>query len=625
MTALSEQAKGASEIAKAINDARKQSVQVAKAVTEQLKANQQSEQAARDVARLASSVSRATSEQGKAINSLVASGETVRRFARQTARAVGEQADVIASLTSAANRHTSALENLRREGAQQVESGAGLARAFENVRARGRAVKALLGEQNKASQAALKDEDDRPGGFDVSGPTVRMTEAEAERIGRIRQLGRRGAESASLLVDQLDDSSWVVRRAVVEVLAQLGDAPVAPLCDSLRRQRDNESRLAAIADALSTSTADVDDSVLELARDANPAVVADAAQILGRRRSKRATATLTQLAQAANDNVAVNAIEALGRIGGKAAVDSLIKAVRSGSFFRAFPAIDVLGRTGDPRAVAPLAELLNDPLYTQEAARALGRTGDPSALQPLITLLLRPSNALVRVAALAIVELLSTYESWYGRSQRSRPAGARRHAATESVRRVLGGASRSIPGRSKKRCARYSERSAAKKPFWSSPLDSMAPRAWRAAAAQALKKLGPAGEINLVAALRDGDSARRGLVLGVLAPRGVAVEDLIPCLRDPDGTVRARTCELLGKLGDRGAVAPLFELLGDPNARVAQAAVGALHALGGEVTERLALQAAQNGDRRRRREALRLIGYFGYSSALDVLKTRCAR
>jgi HEAT repeat protein len=81
-----------------------------------------------------------------------------------------------------------------------------------------------------------------------------MTQAEAERIGRVRQLAQLGAESVALLIDQLDDSSWVVRRAIVDVLARLGNGPVASLCDSLRKRRDNEARLAAVADALVAST-----------------------------------------------------------------------------------------------------------------------------------------------------------------------------------------------------------------------------------------------------------------------------------------------------------------------------------------------------------------------------------
>src|SRR5690606_13341610 len=137
----------------------------------------------------------------------------------------------------------------------------------------------------------------------------------------------------------------------VAALASLGDVAVGPLCDLLRMSRDDEARLAATVDALVASIGHVEDAVRPLADDANPAVVADAAQILGRRRSSAEVPTLVRLLGHADDNVAVAAIEALGRIGGRAAIDSLIGAASSGNFFRVFPAIDVLGRSGDPRAV----------------------------------------------------------------------------------------------------------------------------------------------------------------------------------------------------------------------------------------------------------------------------------
>ena len=134
-----------------------------------------------------------------------------------------------------------------------------------------------------------------------------------------------------------------------------------------------------------------------MASDQDPAIVADAAQILGRRRSHSAVDTLIRLTRQGDDNVAVAAIEALGRIGGLAAVEALIESVGSANFFRVFPAIDVLGRSGDPRAVEPLKLLLNNPSFLPEAARALGRTGEKSAIQPLTDLLKSSSDATVRV------------------------------------------------------------------------------------------------------------------------------------------------------------------------------------------------------------------------------------
>ena len=242
------------------------------------------------------------------------SGETVRRFARQTARAVGEQVRRrCASLTTAANRHTAAREPAPRGRAAGRLERRARALVRERARARTRDQARCSASKIEPRTAAARTTTIVRGRFDVSSPSVRMSEAEAERIGRVRQLGNLGSESVDVLIDQLDDPSWVVRRAVVEVLvAPRRSAPVSPLCDALRRHRDNESRLAAITDALSASSADVDERCSSSPATPNPAVVADAAQILGRRRSKRATSPAGELTQAPNDNVAVSAIEALG-------------------------------------------------------------------------------------------------------------------------------------------------------------------------------------------------------------------------------------------------------------------------------------------------------------------------
>jgi len=441
--------------------------------------------------------------------------------------------------------------------------------------------------------------------------------AEAERIARASTAAKRGREGIPALVAQLDDPSWVVRRTMIEWLAKAGEDAVDPLIDTLRHARDLEARVAAVVDALASSVAALDDRIIALQRDPNRAVVADAAEILGRRRSRAAIPMLRSLVHGEDDIVAVAAIEALGRIGGRAAVDSLVAAVRSGRFFRTFPAIDVLGRTGDPRALAPLTELLDDPRYGSEAARALGHTGDPGAVGPLLELVRRPGDALVRVAAVALVDLRETYALLYGNAEaidllirdRSQPHTARRLLAAmrssavpeqAALVRILGaiGSDEAFP-------------------VLTELLDG--PESVAQPAAEALKKLGTAGMLTLSMALRQGDSQRRRLVLGVLQPRSVAVDDVIVTLKDPDGAVRAKACELLGRIGQPVAVPALFELVCDPNPRVSHAALGAIQALGGELAEQLSLSAASSTDPRMRRQAYRLIGYFGFASGLDVL------
>ncbi|HMG52056.1 MAG TPA: HEAT repeat domain-containing protein, partial [Kofleriaceae bacterium] len=242
-----------------------------------------------------------------------------------------------------------------------------------------------------------------------------LTEAEHRRIARIDRLVLEGAVGE--LIADLSDASWTVRRAVVAGLAALGDDAVGPLCGSLRDHRSSERAIAAAVDALSASVGgSATAAVLGLLGDPRPAVASDAAQILGRRGAVDAAPALARLLQHADDNVAVSAIEALGAIGGAGAIDALIEVLAQRNFFRTFPALQVLGRADDPRVVAPLANLLDDDGYRLEAARALGRTGYAQAIRPLVSLLPRAGDAIVRLVALALADLVARAE-WHGATE----------------------------------------------------------------------------------------------------------------------------------------------------------------------------------------------------------------
>ena len=131
--------------------------------------------------------------------------------------------------------------------------------------------------------------------------------SERERIRHVEALRFDGSAAVPELLAELVQPSWSVRRAVVAVLAA-GDRETAlRLCEALRTARDNEARVAGIVDALSSSKADVEDVLIELTRDANPAVVCDATQILGRHESKRAIPALAALSEHPDDNVALAA------------------------------------------------------------------------------------------------------------------------------------------------------------------------------------------------------------------------------------------------------------------------------------------------------------------------------
>ena len=248
----------------------------------------------------------------------------------------------------------------------------------------------------------------------MSSPPLSPPLGERERLEQVEELAHAGLPALPRLVDELIDANWAVRRAVVAALATAEPAAMPILAETLRSSRSNEAKIAGVVDALSATSEPVDELVLELAEGDNVAVLCDAAQILGRRESRRAVPKLKELTQHADDNVALAAVEALGRIGGKEALEPLLVLAESRNFFRTFPTIDVLGRSGDTRVLPTLLALSVDPLYGVEAVRALGRLGDPSAVPALLDQLSRATGGLVGAIALSLSAIHEAADERYG-------------------------------------------------------------------------------------------------------------------------------------------------------------------------------------------------------------------
>jgi HEAT repeat protein len=478
----------------------------------------------------------------------------------------------------------------------------------------------------------------------MSAASYSLSPEDRARVDRIEELARIGDAAVPELAALLDDPNWVVRRSVVSSLARIGDAATDTLVTTLLRRRDNETRIAATVDALSASVGEgVDARMMELAggavareqpngnggvltgatasgsaSGASSATVCDAIQVLGRRRARPALSLLGDLASSADDNVAVAAIEALGRIGGVETVEPLMRAVSSTNFFRRFPAIDALGRTGDARAITPLAALLDDPFYAAEAARALGHTANEEAVRALAPLLLRPIDALVRTAAGALVDLRERFEARFGESESlsaSLPKSVNAHAASVRLIQCMAGAGPSELV------------SIARVLGWladEAGIDALLELVERekpisTEAIDALRRLGRVVAPQLLAAIRAGRSATRLKLLPLVSFGKGHVDDILPCLDDPEPAVRVHACEALARLGDTAAVPAVFRLIGDANPQVAQAASGAIQSLGSAETKKLALEQARSTNARVRRAAIRILSYFGDREALDVL------
>jgi HEAT repeat protein len=445
-----------------------------------------------------------------------------------------------------------------------------------------------------------------------------VTVLERRRIERLRELARGGSGNIGELLAMRVDPSWAVRREVIAVLAELGEPVLTALSASLSSERDDETRIAATVDALVASTGDVDAALGALPTDSTAAVNADVAQILGRRRNPASIPRLAELARNVDDNVAVAAIEGLGRVGGRAVVDELVRAVESKSFFRTFAAIDVLGKSSDPRAIAPLAALLDNPHYSFEAARALGRTGDRAATGPLALLLASPIDSLVRVAAQALVELRQKHDERFGMTAPIDGALVRT-IPRSAIRRLMQCASGADTN---EQVAIYTvlgclgDEAAA--PALLRALDGPTPVA--RAAAEALERISSDSDEQLLVALREGDSARRQMLLPGMQS-GRASDAIVACLSDRDAVVRRLACDALGRIGSGRAVPDLFGVLDDSSVAVVQAATSAIVSLGSPETPALAVRAASSPLPAVRRAALRILSLVGLPPAFEVLAT----
>lgn len=445
--------------------------------------------------------------------------------------------------------------------------------------------------------------------------TLTLTDAERGRVDHIDHLVALGPPSVGELISSMSDPSWTVRRAAVGGLAALGEDAVPALCRWLRDERTTEHAIAAAVDALVGSIGPAASTqVVDLLDHPDAAVVADAATILGRRRVAAQAMRLAALLDHADDNVAVAAIEALGTIGGTVSIDALIDVLRRKSFFRTFPALQVLAKTGDPRVIAPIAALLADDGFRVEAARALGRTGSAIAILPLASLLPRSSDAMARLVATALSDLL-VRATWSG--------------ATDVVSSTMRSALSAVNGRfvAALRGSDGVERVAIAKVLGTvGDADTMAvlvellgdPEV-RSAATEAIRHIGTLHADALIDALTGGSTATRFALLPIVGSARAA-EGIRLLLTDEDPEIRARACEALGRIGDTASVPQLFLALGDRNPRVTYAATSAIHSLGIETTGALAIHALTTGSNTVRRQALRIIAYLGCEEAFEQVR-----
>ncbi len=332
----------------------------------------------------------------------------------------------------------------------------------------------------------------------------------------VKTLGEIGNGSAvPFLVEEiLKESISGERQNIAEALRMINDQTTIPAIRNSLRSGDETTRLRAI-------------------------------KSLGALGNREAVPDLVETLKNENHSLRFNAIYALAEIGDETATPSLIEVLKDQDKSISWTAARALGEIRDKRALPALIEALNDQSEPQNAselvrglsAEALGKIGDKAAVPALITVLKDKRRVVREKAADALGEIGD-------------------ETAVSALAEAL--------------------------------KDNEENVSWKAA--KALGKIGEASVSYLVAAQKDDKWEVRHHAYEVLSNRHrqysqlnlpliagkVAVPTLIEALRDVQWSVRCNAAYILGEIGDKRAVKPLYTLLHDNDEAVRVCAKKAL-------------------------------------------------
>ena len=445
---------------------------------------------------------------------------------------------------------------------------------------------------------------------------------EDTRLGAAQTFARdESLEPAQSLLGALKDESWRVRRVAVEGLSRRA-APdaIAALLASVRENHHHLGLLNSALQVLAMSDVDTLSPLVEFLNGEDADLRMQAALALGEQRDVRAVPALVGALEDPDTNVRYHVIEALGKLRAAEAADALVGVAETRDFFLAFPALDALAHIGDARVASRVVALLEDELLREAAADVLGQLGDEETVAPLAALL-NTTDAPTLVVARALAALHDRFEKQYGEgayiSDLSRAAinptgaqnllGALDDSGAEELRPlalVVGWLEGAAVERALTRLLGH--------------VDA------RGEVVEALVRHGSGVTELLVEQLGSEDLEIRKAAVVALGRIGDAraAPALVGVLEeDPELVIPA--ADALAKIGDPHAFEALLALVGDPNAGVRQAVVGALNSLGSPSMPGRVLPLLSDPDPNVRESAVKVAGYFGYPECAELLLERC--
>jgi len=423
------------------------------------------------------------------------------------------------------------------------------------------------------------------------------------------------------LVTTLKDENWQVRKAAIEGLSKRA-APdaIQALLEMLRQDHRNLAVLNSALQVLAMVDVDTYSPLVEFLQSDDSDLRMQAALALGEQREERAVGPLIQALKDEDMNVRFHAIEALGKIGSPAATEALANVAESTDFFLSFPALDALKEIGDSSVAPRITSLLKVEMLSEPAAEALGALGDEKAVTPLASLLNAPNPPTLSIAR-ALTMLYDRFEQEFGEGSyiaeiagRAIKASGAQHLldALGEVRvndlRPLAVVIGWLNGPAVHRAL----------------IRLLAEPSVRSEVVESLVRNGKGvAELLLEQTNSEDVEIRRASVIALGRLGHKKATSVIVRLLLEDSELRIDAAQSLAKLGDESALEGLIEMMGDPDAAVRQAVVGALNSIGSSQMSSRVQSLLNDPNPLVRESAAKIAGYFGYPASADLLLKSC--
>lgn len=426
----------------------------------------------------------------------------------------------------------------------------------------------------------------------------------------------------------LDDSSWQVRRELIDNLALRNDPEIAmELVRSMREEHQNISILNSVLQVLALSNVDAVPALVSCLTDTDVNLRIYAALALGEQHDPRAIPPLIEALQDADTNVRYHAIDALGHLRATEAVDAITEIASQGDFFLSFPALDALSRIGERVPASPeLVSLLHNPLLAPTAADVLGKIGDADVISPIVHIL-NTSPELTNLTVKIITDIYYRYQQGYGEGILISDL-TRNELTDEGLNYLINILPETSPQDLPNFILVFGWLDSP--PVEEALLELLQIPQVRNAVVETLKVYGRRGKeksdrlthllVSKLSAQSDVEIMTAMInTLGQIGSSQVAPV-LVNYLReDWDSELIIAAANSLAKLGDRRAFTDLLRLLGHPDPAVRQAVIAALDSLGHPDLEKHIANLLSDPNPRVRESAVRIAGYFAFSDCIERL------